>query len=152
MDRTEVIATIRALSGRIEPLVGDLDRADAAARPNVDAWSVLEICCHLRDAGEISVQRIERLASEDNPVLEPYDEVALAIERNYSGDELSRVLPTLRSAWTRLADLLASLLEGAWERAGSHPERGDITIESEARRYAEHAKMHLEQIEAALQR
>lgn len=150
MDHAEIMATIRPLSDRIEPLVEGLSREDAGRRPSSDEWSVLEVCCHLRDSGEISVQRIERLANEDEPTLEPYDEVALAIERNYRGDELSRVLPPIREAWTALADLLASLGEAAWARQGEHPERGDITIESEAQRYAEHASMHLEQIEAAL--
>ena len=152
VDHPEVIANIRGLPGRIEALAVGLDREAATRQPHADEWSVLEVCCHLRDFGEYSVLRITRLATEDEPVLAPYDEVALAIERNYRGDELSRVLPPLRSHWTALADLLASLPEAAWKRAGSHPERADVTIASEARRYANHARMHFEQIEAALQR
>jgi hypothetical protein len=152
LDNAEIIATISALPGRIEALVAGLSREDAGRRPSDAGWSVLEVCCHLRDAGEYSLLRIRRLANEDGPVLEPYDEVALAIERNYRGDELSRVLPPLREAWTELAELLASLPEAAWARSGTHPERGRLTLESEARRYAEHASMHLAQLEAALQR
>ena len=149
-DHAEIVSTIRALPGRIEPLVAGRTREDIAQRPSQDEWSALEVCCHLRDSGEISVQRIDRLATEDETVLEPYDEGALALERKYREDDLGRVLQALRSAWSGLADLLASLPESAWQRAGAHPERGAVSIDSEARRYADHARLHLQQIEAVL--
>ncbi len=111
---------------------------------------MIEICCHLRDSGEISTLRIQRLATEDTPTLDPYDEQALAIERHYQDDDLGRVLPAMRSAWNGLGETLADLPPEAWQRAGHHPERGTVTIASEALRYAEHAREHTEQMKMML--
>ena len=150
MERDEIIATIRSLPDEIERLLNGLSDTQLRRRENGDAWSVIEVCCHLRDAGEQSVLRISRLAHEDSPVLEPYDEQQLAIERNYRQDDIARVLPAIRAVWTALAETLERLPPEAWLRAGSHPERGALTLASEAERYANHTRIHIDQVRSLL--
>jgi hypothetical protein len=152
MERNEVIATIRALPDGVTGLVGELAAEQLRRHLSPGEWSVLEICCHLRDDGEISTQRIQRLATEDNPAIEGYDEAALAAERNYGGDDIARVLPALRAAWAELAQTLEQLPPDAWQRAGSHPERGALTLGSEAQDYANHAHEHTAQLRAMRER
>lgn len=152
MERREIIATVRSLPDNVEPLTTGLSSEQLRWRASPDEWSIIEVCCHLRDAGEISTLRITRLASEDDPTIEAYDEQALAHEPNYHGDEIDRVRPALRAAWSGLAETLQRLPPEAWERAGRHPERGALTLASEAQRYAEHARTHLEQLGTLCQR
>jgi hypothetical protein len=150
MNPAQLLSAIRSLPGDIERLADGLADDLLRRRCSPGDWSMIEICCHLRDSGEISTLRIQRLATEDTPTLDPYDEQALAIERHYQDDDLGRVLPAMRSAWNGLGETLADLPPEAWQRAGHHPERGTVTIASEALRYAEHAREHTEQMKMML--
>lgn len=150
MNPGQLISAIRSLPGDIERLVEGLSDDLLRRRHSPRDWSVIEICCHLRDSGEISALRIQRLGTEDEPTLDRYDEQALAVERRYQDDDLGRVLPAVRSAWSGLAETLAGLSPEAWQRAGHHPERGTVTVASEALRYAEHAREHTEQMKMML--
>ena len=148
MNRDEIIATIRSLPNELEPMFEGLSDDQVRWRPAPDEWSILEVCCHLRDSAEIEITRHRRLASEDNPTLEPYDQEALAIERNYQGDDINRVLRDLHAFWGGLADLLQGLSEEEWERSGFHPETGPTSIADRAQRNADHGRLHIEQIRA----
>ncbi len=53
--------------------------------------------------------------------------------------------------WGGLAYLLEGLADAQWERAGTHPERGVITVRSRTERQVAHAKAHLAQIRAIRQ-
>ena len=152
MKHSEILATMRSLPDELERLVQGLSGDELGWRPSPQDWSIIEIGCHLRDDGEISTLRIQRLATEDGPTIEPYNEEELASTRNYRGDEMHRVLPAVRSAWTGLAGTLERLPPDAWQRVGHHPERGRVTIASEALQYAEHARQHVGQINAILER
>lgn len=113
---------------------------------------VLEVCCHLRDDSEIEGLRVRRLVEEENPTLEPYDQEALAIERDYLGDEMRRVRTAVRAFWGGLAYQLEGLTDEQWERGGLHPEVGRVTVRSSAEGAAEHAREHVAQIRALRER
>jgi hypothetical protein len=148
MIRQEIIAAIRTLPDTVEPLLDDLSDDQIRRRPRAGEWSIIEVCCHLRDFAEIEGLRIQRLASEDNPTLEPYDQEALAIERSYQGDDINGVRLALRAFWDGLANTLENLSEEDWQRPGYHPEQGAATVRSRAELEVEHAHVHIEQIRA----
>ncbi len=85
---------------------------------------------------------------EDRPTLEPYDPEVLAQERDYEGDDPHRVDIALRAFWGGLAYQLEGLSDEEWERGGTHPEVGAVTVRSRAEAEVEHARAHLEQIRA----
>jgi hypothetical protein len=151
MDRTEIAAYLRQVPDLIEEALHGLSDDELRRRPSPDEWSALEICCHLRDSAEIEGQRIRRLAEEDEPALEAWDEQELAAERNYPQDDPRRVRTALRAFWGGLAYQLESLTDEQWERAGTHPEWGAVTVRSRAEREVEHAQAHLEQLRAIRQ-
>jgi hypothetical protein len=47
---------------------------------------------HLADTEERALARVRRMLAEDNPVLEPFDQEALAEERRYLVLDLNREL------------------------------------------------------------
>jgi len=146
--RSQIIAALRALPDELEALCEGLSDEELRQRPSEGEWSILEICCHLRDSAEIEGLRIRCLVEEEEPALEPYDQEALARERNYEGDDPHRVGIALRAFWGGLAYQLEGLSEEEWERGGTHPEVGPVTVRSRAELEVEHARAHLEQITA----
>jgi hypothetical protein len=148
MNRQEITAYLRQVPDLICEAIQGLSDDQLRCRPSSDEWSILEVCCHLRDAAEIEGQRIRHLVEEDRPTLEPYDQEALARERNYRGDDPRRVDIALRAFWGGLAYQLEGLSDEEWERGGTHPEIGPVTVRSRAELEVEHARQHLEQIKA----
>ena len=148
MNREEITAYLRQVPDLIEEAVHGLSDGDLRRQPSPDQWSILEVCCHLRDAADFEGQRIRSLVEEDGPTLEPYNQEVLAQERNYEGDDPHRVDIALRAFWGGLAYQLEELSDEEWERGGTHPEVGPVTVRSRAEAEVEHAKAHLEQIRA----
>lgn len=148
MNRREITAYLRQVPDLIDEAIQGLSDEELRRRLSPDEWSILEVCCHLRDAAEFEGQRIRRLVEEDAPTLEPYDQEALARERDYQGDELRRVGIALRAFWGGLAYQLEGLSDEEWARGGTHPEIGPVTVRSRAELEVEHARLHLEQLRA----
>lgn len=148
VEREEIIAALRAFPDRVEALCRDLSEEELRRPPAPGEWSILEVCCHLRDAAQIEGERIRRLLEEEGPTLEPYDPEALARERGYEREDSRRVLTALRAFWGGLAYQLEGLPAEAWGRSGTHPEAGPVTVEGRAHQAVRHAHEHLEQIQA----
>jgi len=148
MDRAEITAYLRQLPDLIDEIVDGLSDEALRRRPSPDEWSILEVCCHLRDAAEEEGVRVRRLAEEDSPTLAPYDQEALARERDYQGDDIRRVRTALRAFWGGLAYQLEGLTDEQWERGGTHPEIGRVTVRSRAELAVEHGQAHLAQLKA----
>ncbi len=148
MDRTEITAYLRQVPDLIDEAIQGLSDDELRRRSSPDEWSALEICCHLRDYAEEEGVRVRRLVEEEGPTLEPYDQEVWARERNYQGEDIRRVRTALRAFWGGLAYLLEGLTDEQWERAGTHSERGAVTVRSRAEREVEHAQAHLEQLRA----
>ncbi len=148
MDRAQITAYLRQVPDLIDEIIDGRSDDELGRRPSPDEWSVLEVCCHLRDYAEIEGERVRRLVEEDEPALASYDQEALARGRDYQGDDIWRVRTALRAFWGGLAYQLEGLTEEQWERAGSHPEIGRVTVRSRAERQAAHAQEHLSQLKA----
>ncbi len=148
MERDEILRALRALPDEIDELTAGLNDEALRRRPPGDDWSILEVCCHLRDDAEIEGLRVRRLVEEESPTLEPYDQEALALERDYLNDDIGRVRTAVRAFWGGLAYQLEGLSDEQWERAGTHPEVGRVSVRSCAESEAEHAREHLAQIRA----
>jgi hypothetical protein len=148
MTSQESIDILRALPGQIEELVQGLPDDALRWRPSPEEWSIVEVCCHLRDSLEIDGERIRLLLSEDDALLRSYDQEALARERNYQNESMPRLLTALRAFSGGLAYLLENLDEEQWQRTGRHEERGPMSIAQYAQLVADHVRVHLEQIRA----
>ena len=148
MDRAQITAYLRQVPDLIDETIEGLSDEALRRRPSPGEWSALEVCCHLRDAAEFEGERVRRLAEEENPTLAPYDQEALAIERDYKGDDIRRVRTALRAFWGGLAYQLEGLTDEQWERAGIHPEIGRVTVRSQAERQVEEGREHLAQLRA----
>ena len=148
MHRDEITAYLRQVPDLIDQTIEGLPDEALRRRPAPDEWSIQEVCCHLRDAAEFEGERVRRLAEAENPTLVPYDQEALARDRDYQGDDIRRVRTALRAFWGGLAYQLEGLTDEQWERACIHPEIGRVTVRSQAERQVEEGREHLAQLKA----
>src|SRR5262245_10020096 len=73
MDRS-VIESYAAGPAKVRAAVAGLTREELTARPGPGAWSILEVVVHLTDSDAISIDRMKRMLTEDNPSLLYADE------------------------------------------------------------------------------
>ena len=130
-------AVVDALQGLSDE---ELDRSVS------DEWTPRMIAHHLADSEMMSAMRLRRLITEENPVIDGYDEVEFA--RKLTSDRpIEPSLEAMRWARETSAQILERLTEEDWRRAGTHSESGPYSVEDWLAIYAKHGHDHAKQIE-----
>jgi hypothetical protein len=148
MQAESVPEFLRGLPAQVERAITDLSFDRIRWRPRDDEWSVLEVCCHVRDAFEIEGMRIRAMLAKPGVPLPAFDGMAYVQHRLYNFDDPTRVLAGLRAHCQELAQLISQLAPHDWERGGVHEETGPVTVGSRALGLIEHGRDHLQQIKA----
>jgi hypothetical protein len=130
-----VVAALR----RIRP-------AERDWRPAPGQWSAREVVHHLADSESISAYRLRRLLVEDNPMIQGYDQDDYARELRYQTRPMAPALDAFKAARATTAQLLDTMTDADWQRAGTHSESGPYAAERWLEIYAAHAEIHAEQI------
>lgn len=102
--------------------------------------------CHLRDFDGFFRHRARMMLEEDYPQLPAYDHEALAIEREYNDEQLTRLYEQLLASRAETKALFAGLTSERWERAGVHPEPGHFTLTDAVIQVGSHDLTHIEQM------
>ncbi len=145
-ERAELLKTLRATPIVVRRLVAGLSDATIRARPAEGEWAIIEVLAHLGDTDERTVARIRRMLSEEDPTLEPYDQAALATERNYIGMDLDLELDRFAAIRAEQVELLSSLDDAGWSRVGQHGEHGRVSVRELTAHTAGEDGDHLAQI------
>ena len=116
------------------------------AHPLAGKWSAREIVHHLGDSETTSAIRIRQLLTQDEPLIQGYDQDQFATRLRYNERDMAPALEAFRCARETTMQLLPSLSEDDWRRAGTHTESGRYTLEDWLRIYAAHAHNHAAQI------
>lgn len=114
--------------------------------PAPEKWSVRQILCHMADSEIVGADRFRRIIAEENPTIVAYDQDAWARNLDYTRRKVSRALETLRRLRGENYELLKNLPETAFERTGTHSERGPMALGQWLEIYARHAEKHAAQI------
>ena len=128
-----------------------------AANPELDyvpapgKWSARQIACHLTDAEAVGAMRMRQVIAEPNATMVCYDEKAWTEKLNYGQRKIGQIVESFRRLRADNHELLAALPAEAFERWGTHSERGKLTLLELVRIYAEHAEQHCRQILEARQ-
>lgn len=143
----DLLDALRATPEVLTTLLTGVTQEEAlAARGGDEGWSVVEVLCHLRDAEEYALQRATSMRDQENPDIQPYDQEALAVTRNYAAEDLHAALfAFIRFRQQHLAVLQGLSPEG-WERPGNHLEAGHITLFNHSLHMACHDAIHCAQI------
>jgi hypothetical protein len=122
------------------------EEEDFAAAPG--KWNPRQIVAHLADGELVSAHRMRQVLAEENPTLVAYDQNAWASNLDYARRKPKQSLETFRRLRAENFELLKGLPESAFERAGSHTERGQMTLRRLVELSAEHAESHARQLQA----
>jgi len=109
-------------------------------------WSAREIVHHLGDSETTSAIRIRQLLTQDDPLIQGYDQDHYATRLRYNERDMAPALEAFRYARETTMQLLPQLSPDDWQRAGTHTESGRYTLEDWLRIYAAHAHNHAAQI------
>ena len=107
-------------------------------------WSPSQIVSHLADCEVAFGWRLRQILAEDLPVLQPFDQDKWAA--HYGGITAASALDafTALRAWN--LQLIKTAMPGSASRAGTHPERGQITFQTIIETMAGHDLNHLGQL------
>jgi hypothetical protein len=177
LETYELLARYRRGVENFSPRIFDLtdDQLDMAFLPDVaeqhgtGRWPARVLLGHLADAELVCTHRIRRVACEESPLLEYWDEDAFIDAGIYAGigapppdgraASLNTAAPdpagfvatihTLRQ-WT--AQWLGALNDSAWERRGMHAHDGPMTLKDLVAFAAWHLEHHSRFLSAKLDR
>ena len=117
-----------------------------SAHPIPGKWSARGIVQHLADSEINSAIRLRKLLTEDDAQIQGYDQENYAARLRYNERDIAPALDALRGARATTAQLLDSMTEEDWSRAGTHSESGRYTARDWLKIYAAHAHNHAAQI------
>ena len=139
-----------ALKATPETLAGLLEGINSpqaqSARGGDENWSVVEVVCHLRDAEEFFIKRVQAMCDENNPVIAGYNQESLARERNYQAADLQIALSGFFNFRKQTITVFSKLTAEQWQRRGMHSDLGQITIFAMTIHHVCHDAIHCAQI------
>jgi DinB superfamily len=144
--REEILKTLRATPVVLRVLVSGVDEGQLRRRPAPGEWAIIEVVGHLADTEERALTRVRRMLGEDNPLLEPFDQKALAEQRRYLDLDLRGELDRLEELRRQHVAELEALDGPGWERTGRHGEHGELSVELYETHVAAEEVDHLAQI------
>jgi hypothetical protein len=143
-ERSRLIKRYREGAAAVAEALRDIQQEELD-RSASGEWTPREIAHHLADSEMMSAIRIRRLLTEDEPVIDAYDEAAFA--RKLTGDRpIEPSLEAMRWARETSAQLLERMTEDDWRRVGNHSESGRYSVEDWLSIYVAHAHDHAAQI------
>lgn len=144
--REEILKTLRATPVVLRALVAEIDDTQLRRRPAQGEWAIIEVVGHLADTEERALARVRRMLAEDDPVLEPFDQEALAEQRRYLDLDLNQELVRLEQLRRQHLAVLEGLEGSGWERTGRHGQHGSMSVELYETHVAAEEVDHLAQI------
>lgn len=143
----ELIATQRATPAILRAITRDLPAEMArVGGADEDAWSAVEVVCHLRDAEEVALERVRRMRDEDTPLLPDYDPEVLAAERGYNTQSLPEAVEAFINLRAQMLAIMETLDAGGWSRPAILGDVGEVTIYSYLIHRVMHDAVHLAQL------
>lgn len=116
------------------------------AHPIAGKWSAAEIIHHLADSEMTSAIRLRRLLTDENPVIQGYDQDLFASVFKYNEREIAPSLDAFRAARETTVQILRRMSDDEWNRKGTHTESGEYSVDDWLEIYAAHAHGHADQI------
>jgi len=148
--RRDLIEKIRSLPKQLETVVSNLSDEQLTTPMPGGEWTIAQNVHHMADSHMNSYIRLKLILTEDYPTLKPYDQETWAKLADGANTVLENSLLVLQGLHRRWVTLFESLTEADWQRAGMHPEIGEVTAEDILQIYADHGEAHLDQIRRTL--
>jgi DinB family protein len=116
--------------------------------PAPGKWSVRQIVAHLADTELVAAQWFRQVIAEDNPRLSDFDQDAWARNLDYARRQPKQSLESFRRMRSENYELLKAVPDTAFERLGTHRERGPVSLWELVSSRADHVENHARQLQA----
>jgi hypothetical protein len=147
MNQSELIEHFAAGGEKLSLAIRGLTREDLFSVPDpaakVGRWSIQQVVLHCMDSDLVSIDRLKRMIAEDNPTLIGYDENKFAANLFYDEQPAADAVAMVDLARKTFARVLRKLPPAAFNRAGTHNERGRITVGDYLKATADHLDHHI---------
>ena len=110
-------------------------------------WNAVEVIGHVADTGEKFAERVRRCVQEDRPLLESFDQDALARERRNSERDPLELVRRVDAAHREIVRTL--MVEANRSRPGVHAEQGELDAGHFGAYQARHSHEHVTELAAA---
>jgi hypothetical protein len=121
----------------------------ARATAGAEGWSPVEVAAHLADLEVLRGYRFRQILSEENPLVEPVEQEALAAALNAAERDVDLLLETFAVNRRANLEVLKIAGDGALSRPYRHTLFGTMTLGQLVDHTSHHDRAHLHQIEAA---
>ena len=148
-NREKLFSRYREGPSVLADAVSGLSERQLDHKPADGGFSAREVVHHTADSEMTSAIRLRRLVAEDNPQITGYDPDLFAARLHYAGRPVQPSLDAIRAARESTASILEALSEAEWERAGTHSELGEYSIDTWLEVYAAHCHDHADQARRA---
>jgi len=132
---------------KLSMAIRGLTREDLLAVPPADAnvgrWSIQQVVIHCLDSDLIATDRLKRMIAEDNPTIVGYDENRFVQNLYYPEQPAETAVQIVDLNRKVFVNVLRRLPATAWERKGTHNERGVITVAGYLKSTVDHLDHHL---------
>jgi hypothetical protein len=143
----------RAWIAQLDALPGDLKNALAQLPPGgLDTpyrdggWTARQVVHHLADSHMNAYTRIKLALTEESPAIKTYEEQLWAEMPDGKSADPALSLGILDGVHRRLTILLESLTPEQFARPATHPQWGNMSVDSLVQMYAWHCRHHVAHI------
>lgn len=150
LSREERLARMARTADDLGAAIAGQPESVLVRRPDAKNWAPKEVVCHLRDAEDLFMQRFQTIMATEDPRLLPPEPDRWAEERQYLRNDVVEALRHFRRRREESLAFLRGLAPAGWQRAGTHPTRGRITVDDFLTLMAWHDDNHLDQLRRAL--
>lgn len=123
--------------------IAGLSRDELRAHPIPGTWTVQEVVMHLMDSDLVGSDRMKRVIAEPGSTLLAYDENRWVQNLGYHEADAATACEVFRLNRKMTAAILRRLPDDAFQRTGTHTERGLETLEMLVKDYVAHLDHHL---------
>ena len=140
-----LLKALRETAHAMEAIVWNADEAVLDDAPMEGEWSARTLLSHMSEMERRFHQRLERMVSLDSPAIDAFDADSIEAQHVASQDVFDAI-DDFGSMRQQTVYLLWSLDDGDWQRTGTHPYLGPLTVMQVAREMNEHDLAHLWQL------
>ena len=115
-----------------------------------ERFTMREAIAHIADWEAIDLQRIKQAVENPGSDIQPYDEVQVAKEHNYTASDLGEQLSLYEHRRRETIAYLKSLTPEQWASKATHLEKGDLTVYDQANLVVGHDAYHIEHLSGFL--
>lgn len=145
-EQTSLIEAIEHLPEALQNAVRGLSDKQLDTPVGEGKWTIRQIAHHIADANINAYTRMKLVATEQKPILKPYNQDQWAILEDGKNGPIEPTLTFVKGLHERWIVFLRSLPETSWAREGIHLENGKVTLFDILRLYSNHGNSHLQQI------